>query len=41
MRARGQGESSHLILWKGAPEGSTEENFSAWMEFNRQRNLIK
>ncbi|HEX8185918.1 MAG TPA: phytanoyl-CoA dioxygenase family protein [Blastocatellia bacterium] len=41
IRARGQGPCAHLTLWEAAPEGSTEENISTWMELSKQRNLLK
>jgi non-haem Fe2+, alpha-ketoglutarate-dependent halogenase len=41
IRARGQGESGHLTFWDRSPAQSIEENISAWMEFGRERNLIK
>jgi non-haem Fe2+, alpha-ketoglutarate-dependent halogenase len=41
IRARGQGSCAHLTLWENTPEGSTEKNIPAWIEFSRQRNLLK
>jgi non-haem Fe2+, alpha-ketoglutarate-dependent halogenase len=41
VRARGEGNCPHLTLWAGAPEGSTDKNISAWIEFSRKRNLLR